>query len=188
MGGPGPFLTESTRSGYVAGPTRFYGDLELRSGLVRHVVLATLSAEYTVSVTVNNIPLEASPLISSFTRNNPDHARCDDLWPCHSDSRTYYRIYFDQDNTGFGEVSKVDANEGQPWTFMRYEEYLTFRSLISQLAFDMNILTLDSQSSVGRVAFMCLQTGPKLVYTSSPSMVTRMTRIILFSLANTKTP
>ena len=126
MGGqPGPFLTESTRSGYVAESIHdFYGTiLSCDQGLYDITVLATLSAEYTVSVTVNNIPLEGSPFdLVIYPHQVPIMPDVTTFGLVTVTRWTYYRIYFDQDNTGFGiEVSKVDANEGQPWTFMRYE-------------------------------------------------------------------
>ena len=35
---------------------------------------------------------------------------------------TFYRVYLDKDKTGFGvEVVKTDVNNGQPWTYIRYE-------------------------------------------------------------------
>ena len=36
---------------------------------------------------------------------------------------TYYRVYLDKHNIGFSvEVVKTDDNDGQPWTYMRYED------------------------------------------------------------------
>jgi hypothetical protein len=124
-GVPGPGTTQSTRSGYVAQPiSDFYGEVKsCTEGMYRVSVLASLSADYRVSVKVDGNNLYGSPFpvtIYPQQRQIVPDVVTDGLvtvtrW-------TYYRVYFDRPGMGFNvEVQKTDDNNGEPWTYMRYE-------------------------------------------------------------------
>ena len=125
-GVPSPPIFESTRSGYVAMPiSDFYGSVKAcTKGMYEVSVLASLSAQYRVSVTVDDRTLYGSPFaVTIYPQQRqlmPDVVTSGLVtvtrW-------TYYRIYFDRPYIGFHvEVIKTDANNGQPWTFMRHDD------------------------------------------------------------------
>ena len=124
-GVPGPGITQSTRSGYRPMPIGDFAGI-LKScdkGNFTVSLYATLSAKYTVSVTVNDLPLYGSPFDLTIYPQQIQVVPGVQFSGLVTVTRwTFYRVYLDKDKTGFGvEVVKTDVNNGQPWTYMRYE-------------------------------------------------------------------
>jgi len=121
----GPGITKTTRSGYIAEPiSDSYGTLKsCVNGMYLVSVFATLSADYRVSVTVNNNTLEGSPFpLTIYPQQRQVVPGIVTLGLVTVTRWTYYRVYLDQPGIGFSvQVTKTDSNNGQPWTFMRFE-------------------------------------------------------------------
>jgi hypothetical protein len=148
---PGPGITQSTKSGYVALPiSDFYGTVKsCNEGTYVISVLASLSAKYSVAVTgeshivflylcpyfrclandfakppVNDNALFGSPFpLTIYPQQRQIIPNVATSGLVTVTRWTYYRVYLDQHNIGFSvEVVKTDENNGQPWTFMRFED------------------------------------------------------------------
>ena len=123
-GAPGQGIDVTTLSGYVGKPIASFNATisQCVYGGYKVAIRASLSADYKVSVTVNNSVLFGSPFmltvhpqIRAVSFGVPtDGLVTYNRW-------TYYQIYVDQPNVGFVvEVAKTDSNNGQPWTYVRY--------------------------------------------------------------------
>jgi hypothetical protein len=125
-GVPGPGITQSTRSGYSAMPiSDFYGDVKsCNQGMYTVSVLASLSSQYRVAVTVDDNPLFGSPFaLTIYPQQRQIYTDVVTSGLVTVTRWTYYRVYLDQPNVGFQvDVIKTDSNNGQPWTYMRFED------------------------------------------------------------------
>ena len=127
-GVPGRGIDIDTLSGLVSVPiVAFNGTLAgCSGGAYTAGFLATLSALYSVAVTVNGSALFGSPFSVRIVDQILPIANGVSVVGLVTQTRwTYYRAYFDQLHVGFVvDVSKADSgvNQGQPWTYLRYQE------------------------------------------------------------------